>query len=291
MKRTVLLILIALFFCVAVSMAYAADAASTVKRANKLYRQKKYNEALSLYNQALTQVPESSIINYDLGSCEYKEGDFEKAANSFKKSLMAQDKKQEAWANFNLGNSKYKLGELKQQADLDQAVKSLQESVHYYKRAVELGPKDNDAKINYELADQLLRELQEKLKQQKNQEQEQKQQQEQPEKQQENKQQEGEQKQPQKQSKEQQEDKQQEEKEKQPQEEENKQKQSSEEHQQEEKQRLEEQLQQGAREQDIKEMSQQEARMLLEGLRQEENEIGRLKDTRRGVAGDVLKDW
>jgi Ca-activated chloride channel family protein len=284
MKRILSLILSVHLLCLAASVVYAADPAPAVNKANKLYQRKKYDEALSLYNQALTEAPESPIINYDKGSCEYRLGDFEKAAGSFKKSLTAQEKKQEAWAYFNLGNSRYKQGELKQETDLSQAVKSLEESVRYYKRAIELDPKDNDAKINYELADRLLGELKEKLKQQRSQE---KQDQEQKQNQQKKR---DPQQEP---SEKQQEDKQQEEKEKgqQQQEENNKQKQPSEDNRQKENQQIQEQQQQAGQDGDIKKMSQQEAGMLLEGFRQEEKELGRLQDMRRGSPGDVLKDW
>ncbi len=277
MKRTIsspcVFIIVILF---SAAFVYAASPASLVKKANNLYRQKKYDAAMALYNQILTNGRESDIIQYDKGAAEYQGRDFEKAALSFEESLATQNKVLEQRANFNLGNSRYKLGELKQQADVAQAAQSLQESVNCYKRAIELNPGDADAKFNYELADKLLKELKEKLKTQ----------QQHSEKEQQAKGQGQEQKQQQQAGSQQEKDKQQQEGQSQQQ-----QSESQGQKQPETKQG------QGAagggdhQEQDHQEMSQQEAKMLLEGYRQEESDIGMLRDRGKPGAEEVLKDW
>ena len=257
MKRDIIL----LYIFVALTLVflpcvYAASPASLVNKANKLYRQKKYDEALKLYNQLLTNGQESAIIQYDKGTAEYKKNDFQGAALSFGKSLATQDKLIEQRANFNLGNAKYKLAELAEKENLEQAVKSLEEAVNYYKRSIELDPSDNSAKFNYELADKLLKELKEKLKKQKQQQKQQQQQQqqggEQKDKQQENK---GEGKeQGQEAEKQQNKNKQQEQKQPQPQ--------AGSQSQENQKKPAEAT---GSQENNSQEMSRQEARMLLEG--------------------------
>ena len=135
------------------------------------------------------------------------------------------------------------------------AAKLLAESLGYYKRAIELNPRDNDAKFNYELVNRELKALKDKLTQQQN------------------KRQQG-QGQEEKKEQQQKQENQQQQKAGQGQEQEQQQPQSSE-----------------GQAQDLKEMSPEEAKMLLEGYRQEEAGQGKLEDTRKGQPTEATKDW
>lgn len=289
MKKTVFIALKSLIFTfLFVSFAFAGDNARIIAGANKLYGAGKYDEALKSYNEALISNPDSYAINYNMGTAYFKKGEYEKAISSFEKASLCSDISLENKANYNIGNSKYKLGKLKENTDLSNTVKLLREALDYYKRAIELDSNDKDAKLNHELVEKELKILLDKLKQQqenKDKQKEQGQKQEQKDKQEaENK---GE-----NQSQEQEE---QGEKQAEAQKKEQSQTQAKETQlnktQEENKEQAAESNETASMQEESQEMSAQEAKMLLDGYRQEENAKGEIKDTTRGYPADVLKDW
>lgn len=142
----------------------AASSAKDVREGISLYKQEKYDEAIAKYNSAQTELPDSDIINFNLGAAMYKKGDFQGAVDAFTKALVTEDKNLEARANYNIANSKYRLGNLRINTDLSGAVSYYREALDYYKRAIELDQKDTEAKYNHELVEKKLKVLLDKLK-------------------------------------------------------------------------------------------------------------------------------
>lgn len=278
-------------------LCFAESAAKAVRKGNRLYKEKKYDEAIKNYNEAQITMPDSEVVNFDTGAALYKKGDYEKAVDSFTKGLTTEDPALESKANYNIGNSKYRQAELKENTELEAAIALCREALDYYKRAIELNKKDKDAKYNHEFVEKKLKTLLDKLKRQQEQKKKQEKQKEKQKKDKQKQKQEKKQKQQQK-DKEKEEKKQQEKK------------------QQEEKQKQKEQEQKKKQEKDKtgakpgekkqekrpgeagaakarvkpKEMSEEEARMLLQAYGQEE-----AKDTRDKRKShyypEVLKDW
>lgn len=145
---------------------YAASVWQNVKTANKFYQRGKIDEALEKYNEAAVSMPDSDIINFNMGAALYKKEDYQKAQEAFTRALTSDNKKLEADALYNLGNCKYKLGKLKENTDLSATVAHLRESLDYYKRAVELDQKNEEARFNHEFVERELKVLLDKLKQQ-----------------------------------------------------------------------------------------------------------------------------
>ena len=265
-----------MIFSLGTLSAAAATSASLVKKGNRLYRQNKYDEALKDYAAALAKKPDSALINFDLGTAQFKLKNYDNAAQSFEKSLLTEDKDLERYGNYNLGNARYMSAEKKENSDLEGAIKLLEGAIGNYQRVLAVTPKDADAKFNYAAAQKKLKELREKLKKQPPQ----KNQCQRPNKQN--------QSQEQKQGR--QEEKQQQEKAAQ-----NKAQQEKEQNNQskQEDQKKEEQSpeQNGAQAVEAKEMSKDEAKMLLEGYKQEERGMGKLNDEHKSEEEPVLKDW
>ncbi|MGB3241510.1 MAG: tetratricopeptide repeat protein, partial [Candidatus Omnitrophota bacterium] len=62
-----------------------------VKRANKLYQEEKYDEALGLYDKALEKEPNDQVIQYNRAAALYRKNEFAKSAEAFLRSLAGVD--------------------------------------------------------------------------------------------------------------------------------------------------------------------------------------------------------
>lgn len=279
-----------MIYCFFPSIGIGSSLAGLVEKGNRLFNQRKFDEALKRYTEAQTKSPDSAVINFNKGTALYKKGDYEKAAFSFSKALNTEETALEAKANYNLGNSRYKQAALKEGKDLSAAVDLCKEALNYYARAIDLDERDKDIKYNYEFVEKKLQELLKKQKQQQKKDEQQQKEEQQQEKQagQQQKSQPQEEKQPQTSGqKEERKEEPQGDLEKQPQEEQSGEEESS----AQEKEGTERDKEQPGVKEEQRQMSKEEARMLLESYRQEELQ-GELKDKEPVKAyPDVLKDW
>ena len=269
-------------FILSAGLAYAKDdAASLTAKANRLYKEGKYDQALSLYSRALIVSPDSVRLNFNIGAANYKKGDYEKAAGYFEKAALTEDKLLESKANYNSGNSQYKSAKLKEDIDLEAAVRLMRQSLEHYKRAMELNGKDEDVKINHDIAEKELKAMLEKFKKQPQDKQ--------------SSQNKGQCPNPQQSESGNQgkgyADKQKAQAEKKEAQGENKESQNAQEAEKKEAREEDKQESVKAAPEKAKEMSEQEAMMLLEGQRQDENLGGQIRDTQKGGQEEVEKDW
>lgn len=174
---------IAILLCIFASPAHAEDAAALIKSAAQAMKAGEFNQAITAYEKARELMPQSAEIPYNLGVAQYRAGEFEKAAESFKQATsLANDGSLRSRSIYNLGNAAYaqSLKALNEQGDptqgatqLNQATDLLKQAVDHYKKAIDAsGGKDEDARANAELSHRLLKQLQE-LQQQMQQQQQQ----------------------------------------------------------------------------------------------------------------------
>ena len=123
-----------------------------VKRGNQHYTAGRYDAALKAYQLATDQQPDNAIARYNLGTALYQQGQFDKAADAFRHSLVATDSTFRARGYYNLGNAQFQLG------DYRGAIRS-------YTSALRLNPTDIDAKSNLELALERLKHQRERQQQ------------------------------------------------------------------------------------------------------------------------------
>ena len=140
-------------------------AEANVSQGNKLFHQGDYTASVKEYEEALKKNPESDVIHFNLGTALYKNGDYQSAEGHLEKSLLSDraDLKQKAY--YNLANTYYQLG-IKNEKDnkLTQAISLLEKSMTDYQRALELNPKDKDAKDNIDFTKKEIEDLKKKLK-------------------------------------------------------------------------------------------------------------------------------
>ena len=103
------------------------------------YKNKKFEEAKKYYEQILNTRENDAEASLGLGASQYKLGDIPNASKSFENALQSKNSDIQDRAYFNLGNVLY-------------SQQKMEESIAFYRKALELNPNDEDAKFNYELA-------------------------------------------------------------------------------------------------------------------------------------------
>jgi tetratricopeptide (TPR) repeat protein len=277
------------------------DPHHAAREAGGLYAEGKYEEAATKLNEALVDDPDSALLHFNLGDATYRQGKYDEALRAFGDvPARADDPGRSARVAYNVGNTKYRLGQAAEASDPKAALGHYAEALVAYRRALGAAPDDVDTKFNYEFVERKMTELQKRLEEQKKQQEEQqKQQQDQAEDQQDQQEQPQDQQEQQEQQQEQAEDGQPKEE---PKDEQAKEGQPPEQPQQQAEQQppsqepsKPEQQAGGAGETgeaEPGEMSEQEAAALLEGQRGEEvkpEEV--VKRLQRGVVGAPSKDW
>ena len=160
LRPALLPLLGALLLCVAPGSA-RADTASKNNEGNRLYEQKRYDDALKKYTDAQASLPNSPELHYNIGNVLFRKGEFAKAIEEYVRAQSAGTRSLSEAATFNRGNALMMGGQI-------------QEAINAYVQALRADPADQDAKRNLELAMRLLKQ-QQKQQQQDNPQQDQKQ--------------------------------------------------------------------------------------------------------------------
>ena len=128
-------------------------------KGKKAYKEGHYDEARIYYEHVLKNRKKDDGAQYGLGVTAYQQKDMETAARALNNAMNSDDKSLASKAMYNLGN-------------MFRDQQKMEESLALYRKAIELDPTDEDAKVNYELLKQVLQQ-QEQQQQQDEQNQEQ----------------------------------------------------------------------------------------------------------------------
>ncbi len=134
---------------------------SDIRQGNKYFADGKYAEADASYRTALKVDSTSFPALYNLGNTLYREKKYADAEELFLKlSEKEQDKQRLAKVWYNAGNACMKqTEELLGNQDFENGLKKLQSAVEAYKQAMRNDPLDKDAKFNFSIANELLKQL------------------------------------------------------------------------------------------------------------------------------------
>ena len=116
-------------------------------KGRKAYESGKYNEARAYYEHVLNNRKNDDAAQFGLGATAYKQQDMEIATRSLNAVKNSDDPSLAAKALYNLGN-------------MFRDQQKMAESLAMYRKAIELDPMDEDAKINYELLKQVIEQQQ-----------------------------------------------------------------------------------------------------------------------------------
>ena len=130
-------------------------------KGKKAYEEGHYDEARVYYEHVLKNRKKDNGAQFGLGVTAYQQKDMETAARALNNAMNSDDKSLASKAMYNLGN-------------MFRDQQKMEESLALYRKAIELDPTDEDAKVNYELLKQVLQQQEQKQQEDKqNQEQDQ----------------------------------------------------------------------------------------------------------------------
>ena len=153
------------------------DPHAKAREAARLYAAGKYDDAVTSYNEALTDQPDSPLLHFNLGDATYKQGRYTDALNAFQQVPTGDaDPARTARVAYNMGNAKYRLGEAAEASDAKAALGLYTEALVAYRRAMGAAPDDVDAKFNHEFVEKKIADLKKKLEEQQKQQDQQQQQ-------------------------------------------------------------------------------------------------------------------
>lgn len=138
-----------------VVMFFTSADISQLKRADELYKNGKYEDALAIYQEQLNEEPGNFNIAFNIGNTLLKLGRYDDAKKAFQRAeSLTKSAGQSADTYYNRSLSSIKAEEM------DAAVKDL-------RTAIKLNPEDKDAKANYEIVSRLLDKRKQEQKQKK----------------------------------------------------------------------------------------------------------------------------
>ena len=159
-------------FCVGVltmacgGMAAASQSAhDLVAGANKLYSQGQYNQAVSQYDQALTEDAKLDQARFNKADAFYRMDDLAKAIEIYNEvSAQSKDMDLVRKAKYNLGNAHFQRGLKQKDSDLEKALDDLKTSIGYWRAVLDLDPTNENAKRNKEVAGLLIKDILDQIK-------------------------------------------------------------------------------------------------------------------------------
>ena len=147
--------------------------ARPINDGNELFRKGDFAGALQKYTEARKDEPANPLLFYNIGTCQYKLGNYEEAEKELASATRMPDSSLASKAAFNLANTYFRLGE--KSSEPSELIAKWRESVGYLKKAVDLSPDFENAKRNVEIVQRKLKEEIDKQKEQNQQNQDQKQ--------------------------------------------------------------------------------------------------------------------
>ena len=154
---------------------------------NRLYEAGRYEDAVTVYGEGLSDHPASTRLRFNLGAAQFKKGDLAGAAATIEKLAPAGadddtassrppahvEPALEGAAAYNLGNVRYRQGQTLEESDPAAALGLYDQALLAYKQAMARDPADDDPKFNHEFVEQQRAALEKRLKEQQEQQEQQ----------------------------------------------------------------------------------------------------------------------
>lgn len=154
----------------------AGSARELVTQGNEAYGKGEFEQALSLYDEASVEIPESAEIHFNRGVVHYGQEDYVRASEALEAAaLRSRDPALASRAKFNLGNCAFRQAQRQRDSDLKKAIGYCEKSIAYYQEARDFDPEYKEAAENIEIVRLFVKVLLDEQKQQQEQQEQQQQ--------------------------------------------------------------------------------------------------------------------
>lgn len=158
---------------------HAVSARKLIQQGNAAYQSGRLEQALSAYDEASVDAPESPEIYYNRGAVYYRQEDYEQARAAFEKAaLKSVEPVLESRARYNLGNCAFREAERQRDSDLQKSLESCEAAIKHYQDALRRNRYLTKAAENIEIVRLYMKALLDEIEKQKQEQQQQQQQQE-----------------------------------------------------------------------------------------------------------------
>ena len=142
-----------------------SPAGASPGQALKNYERGQYESARVEFEKLSQKTPDDPRLRFNAGAAAFQSGRLEQAARQFSSSLATPELPLQQRAYYNLGNTQFRLGE--KAADPKKKQESWEQALSGYESALQLEPKDDDARFNRDLVKKKLEELKQQQEQKK----------------------------------------------------------------------------------------------------------------------------
>jgi Ca-activated chloride channel family protein len=135
--------------------------------AEQAYQKGDFVNSQQDYAAIAAKEPAKAELQFNTGSAAYKAGNYAQAASGFEKSLKTEQVPLQQEAYYNLGNTKYRLGQKTEKENPQETIKTWEEAVKSYDAALQIKADDADAKHNRDFVQQKIEQLKKQEEQKK----------------------------------------------------------------------------------------------------------------------------
>jgi Ca-activated chloride channel family protein len=145
----------------------ASTKAASPQSAEQAYQKGDFAKSQQDYVASARKKPSKAELQFNAGDAAYKTGDYAQAAFGFEKSLKTGQVPVQQSAYYNLGNTKYRLGQKTDKENPQETIKTWEEAVESYDTALQIKTDDADAKHNRDFVKRKIEQLKKQEEQKK----------------------------------------------------------------------------------------------------------------------------
>ena len=147
--------------------AQATSKEKLVKKGNTFFSSGKYDEAISAYDEAAVDDPESPYIYFNKGTALYKKENYASARDAFGQvAIKTKDISLEVKSKFNSGLCFFREGDRQKDSDLKKTLEAYGSSVQSFQEALTLDPEFFEAAENIEMVRLMMKFVLDQIKKQ-----------------------------------------------------------------------------------------------------------------------------
>jgi Ca-activated chloride channel family protein len=144
-----------------------AGTQASPQSAEQAYLKGDFAKSQQDYAATAAKDPAKAELQFNTGSAAYKASDYAQAASGFEKSLKTEQVPLQQEAYYNLGNTKYRLGQKTEKENPQNTIKTWEEAVKSYDAALQMKASDSDAKHNRDFVQRKIDQLKKQEEQKK----------------------------------------------------------------------------------------------------------------------------